>query len=119
MVQFFKDLVDFFKNVAGDQRIPNRDKKVILALVALIVSPIDLIPDWIPVFGLMDDFVIMALILDYFFRVLDNDVLLSHYPWGMKSFSLLKKMASAVSLVVPSFLKNRLWKYSGDPYKNR
>jgi uncharacterized membrane protein YkvA (DUF1232 family) len=116
-VKTFKDLVGFVKNVAQDPRIPEKDKRILLALIALIASPIDLIPDWIPVFGQIDDVVILSLILDYFFRVLDSEVVLSHYPWGMKSFARIKRVATFVSALAPRAVKDRLWSYTGNPYR--
>lgn len=115
-MKFLKDLKDFLTNVAHDSRIPERDKKVLLALIVLIVSPFDLIPDWIPVFGMMDDFVIACLILDYFFSILDHQILLTHYPWDMKSFTRLRKFSQMFSLFVPRFLKTKIWKYAKLPY---
>lgn len=116
MTHFFSDLKKFLINTANDSRIPDRDKKVLLAMVALIISPVDIIPDWIPFIGLLDDLIILSLILDYFFSVLDQSILLSHYPWGMKSFARLKRIARFTSLFVPSIIKNNLWKYTRDPY---
>jgi uncharacterized membrane protein YkvA (DUF1232 family) len=115
-MKFFKDLKDFLVNVANDERIPLRDKKVLMGLIALVISPIDLIPDWIPFFGQLDDLVMLAIILDYFFTVLDSNLLLSHYPWGMKSFARLRAMARMMQFFVPKFVKRRLWSYVGDPY---
>ena len=89
MKKFIKDLTTFLTNTANDERIPERDKKTLLILIALIISPIDIIPDWIPFIGVIDDFILIAIVLDYFFDVLDQSILLSHYPWGMKSFARL------------------------------
>lgn len=116
MKKFFVELKNFLNDTANDERIPLRDKKVLLAMVALLISPIDIIPDWIPVFGLVDDVVILGLILDYFFSVLDQAILLSHYPWDMKSFTRLRKIAGVTSFFVPSIIKDNLWKYTRDPY---
>jgi uncharacterized membrane protein YkvA (DUF1232 family) len=113
---FLKNLKKFITDVANDHRIPSRDKKMIMALIALILSPIDLIPDWIPVFGLLDDVIILAIILDYFFRVLDGQILLSHFPWDMKSFARLRTIAKSLEFFVPRFIKKRLWTYVGEPY---
>lgn len=113
---FFEKLINFMKEVINDQRIPGRDKKVLAALVLLIISPIDFIPDWIPILGQLDDLMMGALILDYFFTVLDSVVLLSHWPWGMKSFSWIKRLARTLGVLAPRFLKRALWKYTGDPY---
>lgn len=115
-MKFIKDLITFLKNVANDERIPERDKKVLLALIALIISPFDIIPDWLPVFGQLDDLIILAIIMDYFFQVLDDRILLSHWPWGMKSFAQVRGIARLLQFFVPRFIKKRMWTYVGDPY---
>ena len=116
MKKFFQNLKTFLTETANDERIPSRDKKVLIAMVALLVSPLDIIPDWIPVFGLLDDLVILALISDYFFSVLDQSILLSHYPWGMKSFARIRRVAGFLAFFVPNIIKDNLWKYTRDPY---
>ncbi len=112
-----KELLQFVKNVANDPRIPESDKKILLALIALIVSPVDLIPDWIPILGVMDDMVLMAIVLDYFFNHLDSEILLSHYPWSMKSFLRLKKGARVISIMSPRWVKNYVWKFKPNVYE--
>lgn len=115
-MKFFTDLRDFLVNTSKDPRIPERDKKILLAMIALVISPVDLIPDWIPVVGLIDDFILLSFILDYFFTVLDQEVLLSHFPWGMKSFVRLKSITHFTQFFVPGFLKKKIWSYVGSPY---
>lgn len=113
---FANELITFLKAVTNDSRIPERDKKILAGLLALIISPIDFIPDWIPILGQLDDLVMAALVLDYLFSVLDSEVLLSHWPWGMKSFARLRRVARFVGLFAPGFIKKRIWKYEGRPY---
>jgi len=114
---FASQLVEFVKKVSSDERIPSRDKKVVMALVALIVSPVDIIPDWIPIIGMLDDLVLLAIVLDYFFNVLDPDIILSHYPWGMKSYIWVRRTAGIITGMTPEFVKKWIWKYEPDPYK--
>ena len=114
---FGSECVDFVKAVANDERIPARDKKVIMACLVLIVSPVDLIPDWIPIIGVLDDIVIMAIVLDYFFDVLDQEIILSHFPWDMKAYTRLKRMAGLISGLTPTIVKSNVWKFEADVYK--
>ncbi|MBF0301330.1 MAG: DUF1232 domain-containing protein [Oligoflexia bacterium] len=114
--KFFNDIIQFIKDVSNDSRIPDRDKKVIAVLMIYILSPIDLIPDWVPVIGLLDDFIALSIILDYLFNVLDNKILLSHFHWSMKTFVAIKKISRFVAILTPNFFKNKIWKYKKDPY---
>jgi uncharacterized membrane protein YkvA (DUF1232 family) len=117
MRQWILKIIQFVKDVAGDERIPDKDKKIVLAFLALIISPIDLIPDWIPVIGLLDDLILFSLILDYYFRVLDSEILLKHYPFDMKSYMRLKRTSQVFSSIVPRWLARRVWSYTGSPYR--
>ena len=118
-MKFLKDLIQFVRSVAEDVRIPDRDKKVLLGLLALIISPFDIIPDWIPIIGLLDDVILMAVVLDYLFNVLDQAILLSHSPWGMKSFVSVRKAAQVIAFLTPRFIKERIWKYEPSIYGGR
>lgn len=115
-MKFLSDLKGFIQNVAQDGRIPERDKKILLVLLALIVSPIDLIPDWIPIVGILDDLVILAVVLDYFFNHLDQEILLSHYPWGMKSYLRTRRVARVVATLTPQWIKSKIWAFKPSIY---
>ena len=115
-MQYLKKLINFLKAVTSDERIPEKDKTLLLILVALVISPIDFIPDWIPILGQLDDLLILSIILDYFFNHLDRTILLSHYPWGMKSFVRLQKIASVVTFFAPQWIKKRIWSYRPEIY---
>jgi uncharacterized membrane protein YkvA (DUF1232 family) len=116
MKEFALKLINFIKDVSQDSRIPDKDKAILATLLALIISPVDLIPDWIPVLGQMDDMVLICVVLDYLFHVLDTEILLSHYPWDMKSFARLRRVTKVASAFVPRTIKNRIWSYQKIPY---
>ena len=58
---FVRDLLLLFKDCAFDARVPRRDKWVLAAVVAYVLSPVDLIPDVIPIVGQVDDLSIAVL----------------------------------------------------------
>jgi uncharacterized membrane protein YkvA (DUF1232 family) len=117
LVKILKELIKFLKDVANDPKIPASDKRILLVLIGLIVSPVDIIPDWIPVVGVMDDFILIGIVLDYFFNHLDSEILLSHYPWGMKSFVRIRFVARLVARVVPNWVKKKIWKFEPNIYR--
>jgi uncharacterized membrane protein YkvA (DUF1232 family) len=57
------NLALLFKGLIADPRVPNRSKALLLFGVAWIASPIDLIPEFVPFLGPLDDAVVVALIL--------------------------------------------------------
>ena len=60
---FVPDCVVLFSRLLRDHRLPRRDKYLVAALVPYLAMPFDLIPDFIPVAGQLDDAVLVALVL--------------------------------------------------------
>jgi uncharacterized membrane protein YkvA (DUF1232 family) len=73
------NLIVLFKRLAGDPRVPGRSKALLLLGVAWFASPIDLIPEFIPVLGPLDDAVVGALILRHLLRTAGADVVTEHW----------------------------------------
>src|SRR5258708_12648416 len=65
---FVPNLVRLFAGLVRDARVPVRAKIVLGATAVYLASPIDLIPDFIPVLGSLDDAVIPAFPLRYVVR---------------------------------------------------
>jgi len=63
---------------ARDPRTPRVAKLLALAIVAYALSPIDLIPDVIPVLGLLDDLVLLPVGLWAVMRLIPAEVLAEH-----------------------------------------
>lgn len=68
------------KRLRRDPRVPRR-AKVVVALAGLwVLSPIDLIPEFIPVIGPLDDVIVVALALRYAARRVPREVLFEAWP---------------------------------------
>ena len=59
------DVLRLIRSVIGDRSAPLDVRLVLIGLLAWIVSPIDLIPDFIPVLGPMDDIVVAIVAMRY------------------------------------------------------
>lgn len=57
-----------------DKNVPNENKGALIAGLAYVIWPIDLIPDTIPVYGYVDDLMVMGLALNKFFDTDDEAI---------------------------------------------
>lgn len=113
--QLLRDLPSFVKllgRLATDPRVSRVDKGIVLATLGYMAMPFDLIPDWIPFLGEIDDLYLLALALD---RLLNNagvDVLLDHWDGDPASLetaiSALDRLGSFLPEPVRGLLRHRL-----------
>jgi uncharacterized membrane protein YkvA (DUF1232 family) len=80
LAAFIPDCVTTVRRLRHDPRVPRRAKVAIIAAGLYVASPIDLIPESIPVIGPLDDIVVAALALRYAGRRVPRDVLLAAWP---------------------------------------
>jgi uncharacterized membrane protein YkvA (DUF1232 family) len=110
-----RDIPNFLRllgRLARDPRVSRVDKAILLATIGYLVTPMDLIPDYIPFLGQMDDLYLLALALD---RLLNNagvDILLEHWEGELSSLetaiAALDKTASFLPDQVRSLLERRV-----------
>ena len=68
------------RRLRNDPAVPRRAKIALLVAVLWVLSPIDLIPEFLPVIGPLDDVVVVVLILRYVARSIPRAVLLDAWP---------------------------------------
>jgi uncharacterized membrane protein YkvA (DUF1232 family) len=103
-------LIDFVRDVAQDNRIPLQNRIVLGGLLTYLITPVDIIPDFIPILGWLDDAFVTVLILDYVFNSADSDLILQHYPWNKLHFGKMKVYAERLSWLVPRRVKRILFR---------
>jgi len=80
LASFVPDCVTTVRRLRRDPRVPRR-AKVVVALAGLwLVSPIDLLPEFLPVIGPLDDVLVVALVLRYAARQVPREVLVAAWP---------------------------------------
>lgn len=93
LARFTPDCLVLLRRLLGDPRVPRRSKGVLLGLVAYLATPIDLVPDFIPVAGQLDDVIIAALALRYALRTAGLDLLTEHWPGPRASLDIVLRLA--------------------------
>ncbi len=85
------DLLRLLRDLVGDRSTPLDVRAVIVVLVAWIVSPIDLIPEFIPVLGPLDDLVVAIVALRYVRRRMGSQALRQRWPGSPDTFEVLAR----------------------------
>jgi uncharacterized membrane protein YkvA (DUF1232 family) len=80
LAAFLPSCVKMLRTLRGDPRVPRRAKVAVAVAALWAISPIDLIPEFLPVIGPLDDIVVVALALRYAGRRVPRDVILEAWP---------------------------------------
>jgi uncharacterized membrane protein YkvA (DUF1232 family) len=89
------DCIVLIRRLMGDARVPRRRKLLLALLVGYLALPFDLVPDFIPVAGLLDDAVIAALILRAFVRGSGDALVREHWPGTEPGLEAVLRLAGA------------------------
>ncbi|HKG44958.1 MAG TPA: DUF1232 domain-containing protein [Gaiellaceae bacterium] len=90
---FVPDCVVLVSRLLADQRVPRRRKLLLAALIGYLALPFDLVPDFIPVAGQLDDVLIVALVLRRFLRAGGGELIREHWPGPERSLQLVLRAA--------------------------
>ena len=74
----FKDEIQLYRNILADPRTPRMTRILLGAAVAYAVMPLDIIPDFIPVIGHLDDAIILPLLVYFALKAIPRSLLEEH-----------------------------------------
>lgn len=94
---FLPDCVVLLRRLLADPRVPRRHKLALGALVAYRAMPIDLVPDFIPVAGQLDDAILLMLVLRRVLRGSGDALLREHWPGPERSLAVVLRLAGQPS----------------------
>ena len=87
-----------------DSRVPTAEKALLAAAIVYVISPLDLIPDFFPFIGQVDDLYVVALVLLRLVNRTDESVVRQHWPGGGDIVAL----ADSIAGLAPKFLPRRV-----------
>jgi uncharacterized membrane protein YkvA (DUF1232 family) len=99
LAAFIPDCVITVRRLRRDPRVPRRAKLAVVIAGLWVASPIDLIPEFIPVIGPLDDIVVVALALRYAGRRIPREVLLEAWPGEPR---LIQRLLGPARTIRPS-----------------
>ncbi|MDX6373423.1 MAG: hypothetical protein QOD98_2411 [Nocardioidaceae bacterium] len=80
VAEFLPACVTTARVLRKDPAVPRRAKVALLVAIVWAISPIDLLPEFLPVIGPLDDVVAVVLLLRYAARSIPRDTLLGAWP---------------------------------------
>jgi uncharacterized membrane protein YkvA (DUF1232 family) len=90
---FIPDCIILITTLARDPRVPRRRKLLLFGLVGYLALPFDLVPDFIPVAGYLDDAIIVAFVLRHVLRGSGRELIEQHWPGPQQSLGLILRLA--------------------------
>lgn len=89
---FIPDCLVLFKRLLVDPRVSKGSKWLLGAMVLYLGMPFDLVPDFIPVAGQLDDAVLVAWVLRYVLGSAGPALITEHWPGPQKSLDVILRM---------------------------
>jgi uncharacterized membrane protein YkvA (DUF1232 family) len=93
LARFIPDCLVLLRRLLADERVARRCRFVLLALIGYLSMPIDLVPDFVPVAGHLDDVVVAALALRCALRSGGPELLRRHWPGPDQSLQAVMRLA--------------------------
>jgi uncharacterized membrane protein YkvA (DUF1232 family) len=92
---FVPDCAVLFARIARDPETPRARRVLIVLLAAYLASPIDLVPDFVPGVGHLDDALLVALSLRWLLRTSGREAIERHWPGPQSSLQLVLRIAGS------------------------
>ena len=92
LVRIVPDVARLVRGLLGDRRVPLGARVALIVLLLWLINPIDLIPEFIPILGPLDDVVVAVLVLRYVRRRVGLEELRRRWPGTPEGFALLGRI---------------------------
>jgi len=80
LARFIPDCLVLLRRLAADPRVPRSRRFLLVLGIAYLAMPFDLVPDFIPIAGQLDDVVVVGLLLRGVVRGAGDGVVREHWP---------------------------------------
>jgi uncharacterized membrane protein YkvA (DUF1232 family) len=97
VARFIPDCIVLVRRLLGEPRVHRRHKLLLGALVGYLALPIDLVPDFIPVAGHIDDVLVVVLALRAVLRASGSELLREHWPGPESSLALVQRLVGVAT----------------------
>jgi uncharacterized membrane protein YkvA (DUF1232 family) len=105
---FLPRFVVLLRRLMADSRVPRRSKWIAGGVLFYLVSPIDVVPDFVPGLGQLDDVVVVLLALHGLLNRVDEEVVLEHWDGDADLMRMVRAGFAAAAKLVPGKWERRV-----------
>ncbi len=91
-LRLLPDMLRMVRSLVADPSTPRTERWLLIGLFAWLASPIDLLPEFLPGIGPLDDIVVAAPVLRFVARRLGRDYLRARWPGSDDGFALVERL---------------------------
>ena len=91
-LRLLPDVVVLLRRLAADSELPQGVRVRLLLLLAYLIMPIDLVPDFIPILGYADDAIVVAVALRSVARRAGPDAIDEHWPGTPEGLHAVRRL---------------------------
>ncbi len=102
------NLLKLLTRLMRDPRIPIGKKVFIGAVMAYVVSPIDLIPDFVVGLGKLDDIILVSLAVDHLMNGSEEAIVLEHWDGTIDALDLVRSIFAWGAEIIPPAVRKFL-----------
>jgi uncharacterized membrane protein YkvA (DUF1232 family) len=97
LVRFVPDCLVLFKRLISDPRVSRRRKLALVLVAGYLAMPFDVVPDFIPVAGLLDDALLVAVTLRGLVRGTGPEIIQAHWPGPASTLDVILRLSGPLA----------------------
>jgi uncharacterized membrane protein YkvA (DUF1232 family) len=109
LLRVLPNLVRLIARLVKDPVLPRAAKIALAAAMVYLASPLDLLPDFIPLVGYLDDLLLASVVVDGLLNWVDRAVVLKYWPGSPDSLERVARAARLLAVWVPGRIKARIF----------
>jgi uncharacterized membrane protein YkvA (DUF1232 family) len=109
LLRALPNLVRLVGKLVADPLLPRAAKVALAAAMVYLASPVDLVPDFVPFVGYLDDLLLVSVVVDGLLNYVDRALVLRYWPGSPQSLERIARAARLLAVWVPRRLKARIF----------
>jgi uncharacterized membrane protein YkvA (DUF1232 family) len=105
LLLFLPRMAKLLGRIAADPEVSGKDKALVLAALAYLASPIDMIPDFIPVIGELDDIYLISLVLLRLVNRMGPEKLQAYWDGPEDIVALVQRVSEVATAILPEKIR--------------